>query len=296
MTTQHQKAKAGAAKAKPEVIKLGLDLHARQVTECRQLDASTPKPAQKWDPWQLLAQVEAWVKAGIKVYSCYEAGACGYWYHRELLKCGAVNFVVAPRPLETHRHRHQKTDRLDARGLLDHLDSYLRGNRQAMSVVAVREPGIGAATLGGALPRAADARSTPGRGPGARPELEPGPPGLAGLVATRGLGPVQPRAARRDAAPVNVLATSGPGAPSPGTSSAPTIGAHGQHAATGRRRGVKLDHPAAGDPRLSTASKTGVKSAATPACARASTRATAGAAKAASTGVVTRWCATCWSR
>jgi hypothetical protein len=26
------------------VIKLGLDLHARQVTECRQLDGSTPKP------------------------------------------------------------------------------------------------------------------------------------------------------------------------------------------------------------------------------------------------------------
>ena len=74
---------AGEAKAKPEMIKLGLDLHARQVTECRQLDGSTPKPAQKWDPWKLLAQVEHWVQAGIKVYSCYEAGACGYWYHRD---------------------------------------------------------------------------------------------------------------------------------------------------------------------------------------------------------------------
>jgi hypothetical protein len=31
----------GEAKAKPEVIKLGLDLHGRQVTECRQLDGST---------------------------------------------------------------------------------------------------------------------------------------------------------------------------------------------------------------------------------------------------------------
>ena len=34
-------------KWKPEVIKLGLDLHARQVTECRQLDGSTPKPVQQ---------------------------------------------------------------------------------------------------------------------------------------------------------------------------------------------------------------------------------------------------------
>jgi transposase len=96
----HSEARAGEAKAKPEVIKLGLDLHARQVTESRQLDGSTPKPAQKWDPWRLLDQIENWVKAGIMVYSCYEAGACGYWYHRELLCRGAINFVVAPQPLE----------------------------------------------------------------------------------------------------------------------------------------------------------------------------------------------------
>ena len=54
----------GEAKAKPEVIKLGLDLHARQVTECRQLDGSTPKPAQKWDPWKLLDKVEEWSRRG----------------------------------------------------------------------------------------------------------------------------------------------------------------------------------------------------------------------------------------
>ncbi len=77
MNDNHNQASDGEAKAKPEVIKLGLDLHARQVTECRQLDSSTPKPAQKWDPWKLLNQVEEWVKAGIRVYSCYEAGACG---------------------------------------------------------------------------------------------------------------------------------------------------------------------------------------------------------------------------
>jgi transposase len=134
--TEHENS-LGRAKAKPEVIKLGFDLHARQVTECRQLDGSTPKPAQKWDPWKLLDQVEEWVKAGINVYSCYEAGACGYWYHRELVKRGAINFVVAPRPLENQRHKQQKTDRLDARALLDNLERFLRGNREAMSVVTV---------------------------------------------------------------------------------------------------------------------------------------------------------------
>jgi hypothetical protein len=36
-----QESSLGQEKSKPEVIKLGLDLHARQVTECRQLDGST---------------------------------------------------------------------------------------------------------------------------------------------------------------------------------------------------------------------------------------------------------------
>ena len=84
--------------------------------------------------------MEEWVKAGIKVYSCYEAGACGYWYHRELIKRGAVNFVVAPRPLENQRRKHQKTDRLDAQALLDNLECYLRGKRDAMSIVTVPSP------------------------------------------------------------------------------------------------------------------------------------------------------------
>jgi hypothetical protein len=91
-----------------------LDFHARQVTECRQLDGSIPKPAQKWNPWRLLDQIESWIRAGIDVYSCYEARACGYWYHRELVERGAINFVIAAQPLETRRNG-QKTDRLDAR-------------------------------------------------------------------------------------------------------------------------------------------------------------------------------------
>jgi hypothetical protein len=70
MKSNRNQATEGEAKAKPEVIKLGLDLHARQVTECRQLAGLTPKPAQKWDSWKLLDEVEEWIKAGIKVYSC----------------------------------------------------------------------------------------------------------------------------------------------------------------------------------------------------------------------------------
>jgi hypothetical protein len=47
MNNKRSQAIDGEAKAKPKVIKLGLDLHVRQVTECRQLDGSTPKPGEK---------------------------------------------------------------------------------------------------------------------------------------------------------------------------------------------------------------------------------------------------------
>src|SRR6202011_3631354 len=67
------------ARSKPEVIKLGLDLHARQATECRQLDG----------PWKLLNQVEEWVNAGIKVYSCYGPG--WYWYAISPVVVGGVS-------------------------------------------------------------------------------------------------------------------------------------------------------------------------------------------------------------
>ena len=46
----------------------------------------------------------------------------------------AVNYVVAPQLLENQRTKRQKTDRLDARSLLGNLESYLRGNRDAMSI------------------------------------------------------------------------------------------------------------------------------------------------------------------
>jgi hypothetical protein len=67
----------GGEKSNPEVIKLGLDLHAKQVTECRQLDGSTPKPAQQWDPWMSRATVFRRNGAGSVAHYVVESGAWG---------------------------------------------------------------------------------------------------------------------------------------------------------------------------------------------------------------------------
>jgi transposase len=120
-------------------IKLGLDVHADQVTTCRQIDGRLPQPAQKLSEERLLKLVSEHRAQGDQVYSCYEAGPCGYWLHRQLEALGAVNYVVAPQRWD-ERGRRMKTDKLDAQALCQRLDRYVRGNTDAFTVVRVPTP------------------------------------------------------------------------------------------------------------------------------------------------------------
>lgn len=74
-------------------------------------------------------------EAGLAVYSCHEAGPCGFGLHRQLEAAGVVSHVVAPEMLGDGRR--QKTDALDAAALVDRLDRYVRGNTKAFTVVRV---------------------------------------------------------------------------------------------------------------------------------------------------------------
>jgi len=120
------------------VVKLGQDVHARQITVVVQLDGSLPKRA------QVIASdaYVAWVKRlqaqypRAQFHSCYEAGPCGYWLHRQLAELGVHNHVVAPTNLSGRR----KTDKRDARKLVEALDRYLGGNPEAFSRVTVPSP------------------------------------------------------------------------------------------------------------------------------------------------------------
>lgn len=124
--------------AKAETLKLGLDVHARNVVACLQLNGALPQPLQKLEAAQVIALVRGLVKVGRRVYTCYEAGPCGYGLHRDLLAAGATNYVVVPEALSGGRK--QKTDKLDAAALANRLDRYVRGNTKAFSVVCVPTP------------------------------------------------------------------------------------------------------------------------------------------------------------
>src|SRR5688500_6222577 len=98
------------------IIKLGLDVHARQITVCRQIGDRTPQPAQAFTKERLLGWVRKMLEAGAVVHSCYEASVMGYTLHRELEALGVKNIVVAPQKLCGPKR--QKTDALDARALV----------------------------------------------------------------------------------------------------------------------------------------------------------------------------------
>jgi transposase len=123
---------------KAETCKLGIDQHARNLVVCVQLDGALPLRPQKLAAVEVLQLVRKLVAAGVKVYSCYESGPCGYWLDRALREAGATNYVVVPQLLGDGRQ--QKTDQLDAVALTDALDRYVRGNQQAFSVVTVPTP------------------------------------------------------------------------------------------------------------------------------------------------------------
>jgi transposase len=118
------------------VLNLGMDTHFRQVTAGMQEDGGRIKAAGKMSYPLFLAWVQKKLDEGWEIYSCYEAGATGYWLHRQLEQMGVKNLVVVPKAMGQGGKK-QKTDRRDGAELCDSLDRYLRGHDKALSVVAV---------------------------------------------------------------------------------------------------------------------------------------------------------------
>jgi transposase len=123
------------------IIKVGMDVHAEKVALCVQVDGATPQPGQMVASEKVLGWLVTLRKKhpGAVMVSCYEAGPMGYGLHRKLLAAEITNYVVAPQRMDD-RGKRQKTDRLDARALVERLDRYVRGNQYALSLVTVPTP------------------------------------------------------------------------------------------------------------------------------------------------------------
>ena len=80
-------------------------------------------------------------KVPVNIACCFEAGRDGFWLHRLLVAHGISAYVLEPTSILVNRRaRRAKTDRLDAQGLLRVFAAWLRGDRQACSIVRVPTP------------------------------------------------------------------------------------------------------------------------------------------------------------
>jgi len=117
-------------------IKLGVDVHADSYRVVRQIDSSTPQPAQKLSPAQFLKFAQKQLTLAHEVHCCYEAGPFGYNLHRQLVGLGIKNVVVRPQNWD-ELGRGVKTDKTDALALVQRLDRYVQGNGKALALVCV---------------------------------------------------------------------------------------------------------------------------------------------------------------
>jgi transposase len=124
---------------KAKRIKLGIDVHAESYRVVRQIDDSTPQPAQKFTPEGFLLWAKKQLGLAEAVHSCYEAGPLGYSLHRALAALGIHNVVIRPQNWDELK-RGVKTDQTDALALVQRLDRYVQGNQRALAIVRVPTP------------------------------------------------------------------------------------------------------------------------------------------------------------
>jgi transposase len=94
------------------VLKLGLDMHYRQVTVAMQEEQGAIKAIGRMGHEAFSHWVEKKRQEGWEIHSCYEAGASGYWLDRELEPLGVKNLVIArsltTRLIETRRRMNKR--------------------------------------------------------------------------------------------------------------------------------------------------------------------------------------------
>jgi transposase len=118
------------------VIKLGIDAHQNFYVVVTQEGGTNPKPPQRFRKEAFLHWAAKLSRSGAQIYAVYEACGFGFSLQRQLSALGIECYVVCPEKLDKANKR-VKTDRVDAKALCLKLDSFVRGNSEAMAVVRV---------------------------------------------------------------------------------------------------------------------------------------------------------------
>jgi transposase len=118
------------------LIKIAIDMHLRNYRVVRQIDHSSPQPAQKFTPEGFYLWLEKQRGLAERVVVCYEAGCFGYEPARRMQGLGVEVYVIAPQNWDEQGKR-QVNDKHDAQVMCRRLSEYLCGHRKALSVVRI---------------------------------------------------------------------------------------------------------------------------------------------------------------
>ena len=124
---------------KATLIKIAIDMHLRSYRVVRQIEYSTPQPAQKFASQAFYHWLEKQRHLAERVVVCYEAGCFGYEPARRMQAMGAEVYVIAPQDWDEQGKR-QVNDKHDAQVMCRRLSEYLAGHRKALSVVRIPSP------------------------------------------------------------------------------------------------------------------------------------------------------------
>lgn len=114
------------------LLKVGMDVHLKQVTFVCQHGNQKAKSARQL-PWtEVVERVRQWVAEGHHVVTVQESCGFGHAFHLALQEAGAHSLIVAPEALGR-----RKTDRLDARALCQRLANYLHGQVDELRPIRV---------------------------------------------------------------------------------------------------------------------------------------------------------------
>jgi hypothetical protein len=95
---------------KASLIKIAIDMHLRNYRVVRQIDQSSPQPAQKFGPPAFYCWLEKQRHLAERVVVCYEVGCFGYEPARRMEAMGAEVYVIAPQDWD-EQHKGQVNDK-----------------------------------------------------------------------------------------------------------------------------------------------------------------------------------------
>jgi transposase len=121
---------------KAGLIKIAIDMHLKSYRVVRQIEGSSPQPAQKFSPEGFFLWLEKQQGLGERVVVCYEAGCFGYEPARQMQALGVEVYVIAPQNWDEAGKR-QVNDKHDAQVMCRRLSEYLCGHGKALSIVRI---------------------------------------------------------------------------------------------------------------------------------------------------------------